>query len=79
MHKYWFLLSQDAILSQYVNESPGITYKRNNSIKNVLLSSHFVEPSDSMTIQPSTTPCGNCPYFIYLDTRTQAVLPGGIS
>lgn len=32
-----------------------------------------------MTIQPSTTPCGNCPYCIYLDTRTRAVLPGGIS
>lgn len=76
--KYWFLLTQDPILGQYVTNRPSITYRRSNSLRDLLVSSHFSEDCTADGEKPSTIPCGCCTYCQYLDTRTTAILPGGI-
>lgn len=78
MKKYWFLLSNDTVLTNCITESPSITYRRSRSIRDALVSSHF-ENTDNMTRdkpQISTFLCGNCAYCVHLDIRTRVVLPG---
>lgn len=41
LKKYWFLLTEDPILSQYVAAQPSITYRRSKSLKDSLVHSHF--------------------------------------
>lgn len=44
MTQYWFLLTKDSILSKYVTTRPSITYRRSWSLKDILVSSHFIGP-----------------------------------
>lgn len=75
--KYWFLLKEDSILSNYVTDRPNITYRRARSIKDNLIASHFIDVNSTNTNPPVTKPCGNCESCPFLDTRNQAKLPNG--
>lgn len=79
IQKYWFLLTADAVLTNYVTPSPSITYRRSTSLKDSLVSSHFINPANSLSLPAiTTTPCGNCNYCEFLDIRTKLTLPHGI-
>lgn len=43
LKKYWFLLTQDSVLSQNVSNHPSIIYRKHNSLRDLLVSSHFSE------------------------------------
>lgn len=59
MSKYWFLLTEDAILLNYVTANPSITYRKCRSVKDTLVRSHFSNNSDMPAV--GTTTCGQCP------------------
>lgn len=76
--RYWFLLTEDPVLSHYVTPHPSITYRRARSLKDELVQSHFIEHSGpSKATPPRITPCGNCDVCQYLDLRSRAILPNG--
>lgn len=75
--KYWFLLTEDPVLSNYVASKPSITYRRAGSLKDELISSHFVNPTIRQSIPPRTIPCGSCEACPFLDIRNQVILPNG--
>lgn len=78
INKYWFLLTEDPILSSYVAPEPSITYRRSRSLKDKLVNSQFTEtvPLQSQA-SIGTIPCGCFGFCNTLDTRSRIILPGG--
>lgn len=78
--KYWFLLSEDPILTKYLPIRPSITYRKSKAIGNRLVSSHFLEENSNDPCRKiGTSPYGSGDCFASLDCRTTATLPGGIT
>lgn len=75
MSRYWFLLTSDPIIKNYVSVKPSITFPRSRSFRD-LTSSHF-DPVDNATNQLGTFKSGACAYCDNLDTRSSAKLPDG--
>lgn len=75
--RYWFLLTEDSILSSYVANKPTITFRKARSIKDELVNSHFVDPTGVANTSTHTLTCGNCTACPYLDTRNKVKLPNG--
>lgn len=50
LQRYWFLLTEDAILDQYVSNPPSITYRKCNSLKDLLVQSHFSKPDCELDV-----------------------------
>lgn len=75
--KYWSLLTNDPILSQYVAEKPSITYRRCSSIRDNLVKSHYIDPTFDTSRPVGTTPCGIYDAGTFLDTRSKVELPNG--
>lgn len=55
VNKYWFLLTEDPILSKYVSPRPAITYCRAKSLKDSLVQSHFIDHNHSVDVQQAIT------------------------
>lgn len=75
---YWFILTEDPVLANYVSPQPLITYQRSRSLRDSLKHSHFQIKEIQAPIEPITTPCYACDTCKFLDLQSQATLPGGI-
>ncbi|OCT78674.1 hypothetical protein XELAEV_18029760mg [Xenopus laevis] len=61
IHKHWDILSKDPTMGQLVSPRPLITYKRNNSIGDLLTKSHFRRGGRNVCCKsPGTFRCGAC-------------------
>lgn len=79
MGKYWFLLTEDPVLSHYVSDTPNITYRRAPSLKDQLVWIHFCYKTQSKpSLYPAITPCSTYEICSHIDTRIQAELPNNI-
>lgn len=58
--KYWVLLTDDPILGKYFGPKPSITYRRNMSLRDSPVRSHFIDPSSRPSQIRGVFPCGNC-------------------
>lgn len=62
LSKYWYVLTADPILSQYVSAFPSLTFRRARSLRDRLASSHLKPTSDLKHCKYlGTFKCGECP------------------
>lgn len=77
MKKYWSLLTNDPILSNYVTDKPSVTYRRNTSRRENLVQSHYTDRTLERSVTKGTFHCGACDACSSLDTRTKVLLANG--
>lgn len=73
LSKYWFLLTSDPIVANFVSKNPSVTYQKSRSFRDCLTSSQFDPLKDSHS-NIGTFRCGSWAYCANLDTRRSIVL-----
>lgn len=76
--KYWSLLTNDTILTNYVTTKPSITFRRCACLRDNLVRSHYRSDLGDPIIK-GTVPCGGCGACSSLDTHDRVKLPNGKS
>ncbi|OCT74364.1 hypothetical protein XELAEV_18033337mg [Xenopus laevis] len=67
IHKHWYILSKDPILSKLVTPHPSFTYRRNTSIGDLLTHSHFQKQSRQTCCKmPGSYRCGSCEQCLHM-------------
>lgn len=79
--KHWHLLTGDPAAGRYVDDKPHITFCRNKSIKDTLVSSHFSSGGSTDpcgTLPKDTFKCGKCDYCTCINNSKNVLLPNFI-
>lgn len=75
--KHWSLLTNDPILSKYINSKPDITYKRSRSLRDKITSSHYTTHQTQHVSSNGMTRCGKCSFCLWIREGSTFVLPNG--
>ncbi|XP_077117028.1 protocadherin gamma-B1-like [Ranitomeya variabilis] len=72
--KHWSILKMDSDISDYLDHTPAITYKKSRSLNDRLVHSHFSSPVNETWLRSDTKgcfKCGHCTVCQYIDTDLQ--------
>lgn len=78
LSRYWFLLTSNPVVANFVSKYPFLTFRRSRSFRDCLTTSHF-DPSSTSDHTVGTFRCGSCAYCDNLDTRSMIQLPDGMT